>query len=752
MAIYAAIGATEQTALEQVGGNTSGGGATVIPDEGTISGTYEGNVVCENDVTMTGPVIVNGDLTVPGNLYNPDCYELVVNGTLTVAVLYFVPAIPTTPQSNITVRGDLLYIVIIYPQQGGSAATLFVGGNMTGFNGLSGSPVYASGDDDTNGANVIVYGNLTASYEFHLYGGEANTVVGGNGGNLTVYGDFNFWGIYRAYGGDAGAGNNAGNGGYVTVWGNLTVGDGGNLEINGGSSDGGLDAGYGGTLEVYGNCTMGQGTISSYGGGAYSGGRSGGDGGSVYVYGNLVVEELSNYGGDSYSDGENDKAGQGGEVYVYGDVAGYGYFDLTGGYRNGTLSTGGSAPRPDAGSIYCYGNLTAYQIDAYGGDVYTTGDVCCAAGEGGTIDVYGNLRCDYVYAYGGYADTYGNGGNGGNLYIKGDANCYEISTYGGDAYYGNGGDGDEVYIDGSAVIGDMSSEGGGSAYGNSGNGGNVYILGPLYLDDSYNGSGGNCSSTDNSKSANYSGSLYVGGLQGNATINLNGGNRSGATTASGSLSSFSGGEINVEGDATFYQLFARGGNVTTTYPIAEGGDGGYANFYGNVACDSIYLDGGDSVGGFAPGSGNQITIKGTASVNSTLSISGGDSNNSAGIGGDATNPGSGGTVILKNGGQVSYLDMSDGSGTGPGLNIVDLYLNGHCGFYQLSMADRSNARIRAYFNSPVTLKMGIMNGKTTLNNVSGSPSNDISALVTDNLFIAGGGIWYAIAGTSIFGP
>ena len=44
--------------------SAGGGGGTVIPNDGTLSGTYTGNVYCDGAATITGDVTIKG-----GNLY-----------------------------------------------------------------------------------------------------------------------------------------------------------------------------------------------------------------------------------------------------------------------------------------------------------------------------------------------------------------------------------------------------------------------------------------------------------------------------------------------------------------------------------------------------------------------------------------------------------------------------------------------------------------------------------------------------------
>ena len=90
---------------------TGGGGGSVIPNEGEVTGTYEGNLVCEGDVTVTGNLTVNGSMTVLGNFTNDGGYEVTIRGDLHAQGVYFDKADTSTPQQNFSLlarQGELL--------------------------------------------------------------------------------------------------------------------------------------------------------------------------------------------------------------------------------------------------------------------------------------------------------------------------------------------------------------------------------------------------------------------------------------------------------------------------------------------------------------------------------------------------------------------------------------------------------------------------------------------------------------------
>ena len=724
MAIFAAVGATEQTALEQVGATGGGGAATIIPNGGTLNGTYQGNVLCEGDVTMTGSVTVEGDLLVLGTFTNNGGYNLTVRGDFNARLVDFTNADPAGTTGALTVDGDFWFYILGYIQTGGIHSQLRVGGNLIGSSGFSGSPIFAYGVDGTNGADIIVYGDLTATVVNISGGLSTPSANAGNGGNLTVYGDANISDAIGANGGDSSnAGYNAGNGGNLTIYGDLTV-------VN--------------VLSAHG----GQGDEAS-----------GGNGGDLEVYGNFTTDEVEMYGGNCNSDSNLYQSGLGGHITIDGDFVCRGFCNLNGGDRFGTLTLTNSLPSPDAGSLYVRGNVSMQSdLSMNGGDINTNLNIG-NAGNGGTLSIWGSgVFGDDLRAYGGYNQS-GSGGNGGGIdSVEGNLHVDdELEIYGGTGILGSGGNGGNVYVRGSAELGYVDLSGGTGYAGDGGYAGQLDVVANLTLDDYLSLSGGSCDSTNEAYVAREGNDLYVGG---NATITgsvyATGGSRNGATTVSNTgASPANGGNLYLDGDAVFNYIDLSGGDVATDYPHAPGGGGGYLVLDGSfVGTGDIYLDGGDGVGNNG-GVGGSVFAQGTFSLpNNDFYSNGGSSNNSV-IGGDATTNGSGaGDFYLRAGGVLRYLSILDGSGPGAAPSAgVNITLAHFCTFGEMQLTDRSGVVIRAAQqvgdNVPCTLRIQSMPTKQTLNNANLSATGNISASLDDSLFISDASGWYAVAGTSI---
>ena len=700
--------------------SASGGGGTVIPDEGTLSGTYAGSVYVDGNASLAGNVTVEGNLIVNGNLTNEDGYELTVRGYLYAQYLNFNRAVTTLPQSNITVDGDMIIHGLNFVQCGGSNAQLRVGGSLTGAVGFSGVYVNGSAEPDTSGLNVIVYGDVRLA-NVNLNGG-----VSVNGA--------------------------AGNGGYMNVYGDLSLFDG--FSSIGGQNDGtGFNAGEAGSLVVYGNAAIEQ-TIAMYGGDATNGG-SAGNGGYFEVYGSAVIAEIEVYGGGCNSSSENDRSGSGGYMEVGGSLTVRGYSNLNGGSRSGTLSAPGSVAPPHAGNTLIAGNfISDGDLDARGGDVNTSGFAPCSAGNGGEFYAGGDAFIDDLELNGGYG-ALSNGGNGGNIDIYGDFTGDDLETPGGSSDNGNGGFAGTINVRGNAKIGDFYCYGGSANNGVGGNGANATFANDLIVRFDFEGYGGVCTSTDESHYSGQGANIQCRSL--NATgsyIDLRGGGRSGATTISSTGNPRpNGGSLTVNGNANFDGLDCDGGSVTTDYPNSPGGNGGNVTIYGSLTCTN-YVDsnGGSSVGNDG-GRGGNLVVHGYTQIADAFSSDGGASNDSV-IGGDATVNGAAGSLELRGGGILDIVSLLDGSGAGTApTDTVGVLLAGHCSFGQISMADRgTDTRI-----SPIrqtTLQVATMIGKQTLNDVLGNESDNISGNLADSLFFSTGapGSWFSVQGTTIFSP
>lgn len=719
--------ATEGFGTIVAGLESGGGGGSVIPDGGNVTGTYEGNLVCEGDVTVTGNLTVNGSMTVLGGFTNDGGWEVTIRGDLHAQSINFDHADTSLPQSNFTVDGDLIFTFMEFRQSGGVAAQLRVGGDLIGSAGFSGTILRGEGVDGslgvagTPGLNILVYGDMVVT-EVHVFGGSNA----------------------------AGA---AGNGGYVTVWGDCLVTF--TLDASGGNATDG-DAGVGGTVDVYGDLGIPDGTVSVRGGGATNG--NGGNGGTLDVEANFSGSEISAYGGDCTSDSELHRSGSGGNVSVYGQVTWCNYMTVSGGDRYGTLSAGNTLDSPNAGGVNVNGGIVAGDIFANGGDIYTVGFAPHSAGNGGNIYVDGNVAVSDDFEFrGGYANV-GNAGNGGYMTVEGNMAIEDDFEFGGgNADNGNAGSGGNAYCYGNLIIDECRMSGGNATNGNGGQGAYLFVKGDLIINEFYFSDGGDCNSANEAHYAGSGGSIQV---EGNFTyhgdgddIYMDGGDRYGATTVA-NLGAFAanGGNLNVGGNFVSRVLVdMQGGSVFTDYPNAPGGSGGNLYVEGSMyVSDNVYLSGGRSVGNTG-GKGGDLEVKGHAGFTS-LRTYGGDSVESVVLG-DAGQAGYAGTATFRAGlvtGEIGQVDGTAGPGGSAATNDVNLYLSGHCTIGSLDMSARANCYVRRdlSFEAPVILKVTAMPIKNTLNDVGGVATGNVSAALDGGLFMTGaGGAWYVVAGT-----
>ena len=710
--------------ITQCGGG--GGGATVIPDGGTLSGTYNGNVLCEGAATVVGEVIVNGNLTCLGTLTNSGRHQFLVIGDLHAFDINFTSDDPLLPQGNFGVSGNLYFINFNFTQSGSSSALLVVGGNLVGINGISGSVLNGYGLSDTIGLNVLVYGDLNVSNVL-LYGGEALLDSGGSGGSITVYGDANI--AYQLYmhGGDSSIdGFSAGNGGSLEVYGNLTVGESYyDIKFNGGDSINGGNAGNGGSLHVYGNCVLNTNDTSTY---------------------SVVFD-----GGDCTSNNENYRSGSAGNITVDGNLNALFPIYMIGGNRDGNLASINSLTPPDGGNIIVNGDAIIFEIDCTGGEMETSGNACGNAGSGGDITVKGNLTVDTYIHSTGADNSNGVAGSGGNINVNGNLIAEdEIQVFGGKGNRANSGESGDIDVKGNLTCSYIDAYGGDGVLGNGGNGGNITTKGNLYVGDYIYTYGGNCNSTNNTHIAGNGGNVGAKYIHVSNEINISAGDRSGMTLITNTgVGSPNSGNIDCEGDLITSSIIGNGCSCTTNFPNCAGSKGSNIYADGNVIVDYIEINGGNSVGNNA-GNGGEMYISGYVRADNIQS-NGGNANNSAGVGSDAGVNGAGGNTLKATHGFNVKTDFSVIDGTGPGsvpTNNIYINLSGSNHIRNLTVADRPGVVIRP--DGPATLKVKTMSEKNTLNDSSGSTSVDISADVDSHIYISDGDTWYGIAGTTIF--
>jgi len=710
-------------------GLEAGGGGSVIPDEGGISGTYEGNLVCLGDVYVAGDLEVKGSMLVRGDFINDGGHEVTIRGDLHAQGIYFDKAVTATPQQNFRVDGDLIFTYMEFRQCGNTAAQLRVGGDLIGATGgFPGSVLQSEGIDGdavlagTNGLDIIVYGKLQVG-AVYVYGGGNLLGNAGNGGTIIVYGDCN-----------------------ALI----------NLNLSGGDATNGA-AGNGGNLSAYADVVIPDGTLSVRGGNGTDG--SAGDGGNAYVEGNFSGSEISAYGGDCTSNSELHRSGSGGNITVSGQVTYCVFMTVSGGDRFGTLLVGNVLAPPDAGDINVNGGISANDVFAVGGSVFTANFAPHNAGNGGYLDTDGSLLVsDDLQFEGGYA-TQGDGGNGGEVYVEGHASIEDdFDMDGGDADNGNGGNGGQAYFYADLGLDEVRMYGGSGTNGNGGNGASLFVKGNLTVNEFYNGQGGVCNSTNETHYAGSGGSINVEGnfhYEGdNDDYYAPGGNRTGATTvANVGATPANGGSLNVGGNFTSKEpVILSAGGVFTDYPFGPGGNAG--NLYVDGSCyvsAGIYLNGGRAVGSTA-GNGGYAQINGHAGF-TQLTCDGGQAAQSVLLG-DAGTAGTAGTVTFRAGvstGEISQLDGPFEAGGSAPVGEVDLYLAGNCTIGTIDMTARANTYIRqnTSFDNPVVLKVTSLPAKNTLNDAIGVATGDVSAGL-NGLFITGtGGTWYAIAGTIV---
>ena len=691
-----------------------GGGCTVIEDGGSLTGTYDCNVVCLGDVTMTANVEILSNLFVAGSLTNTSGYNLLVGGDFHGHGVDWTRTITTLPQGELQVDGDFFFTQIAFPQYAATTSTLRVGGDLIGITGFSGSQIGAAGFNGTSGAQIIVYGDLVSSVLVANSNFNENTA--GAGGSVIVYGDLKVWSILDLTGGPCLNGP-AGNGGLLDVYGDITAGA---LLLGGGS------------------CTNGN----------------GGNGGSIECEGNLTAQEISFIGGLCVSDDSTHRAGSGGNIFLYGSLICSGFINGNGGDREGVLVAAGAEAPPNAGTIEVQGSLTANSIDLQGGRVFTVGFAPHAGGNGGTLNVDGPLTLtEDLDMFGGYSYT-GDGGAGGNLLLQADAlidDDFEIN--GGYSDNGNGGIAGDVFVRGNLSFADGRWWGGDAINGNGGNGPSVTVEGSVYCPYYISGEGGSCSSTNEIHSAGSGGVLTVRSdlfYGDDGDLRLGGGIRSGATTVANLAGAApNAGNLNVEGNVTsLSDINLVGGSVVTDYPNAPGGSGGSANIGGSFSGFDIMLYAGSSIGNNG-GAGGTFECKGPARFD-TLSVAGGPSYDSV-VGPDAQNEGSSGSVTLLSGGVGNTILMSDGGNGTAATAPVRLAFNGTLTVYAVNMTDRVDSWIVSY-NAliPAIFKVNAMADKQTLNNDVGTVTANISADLADSIFMTGtSSTWYAIAGVAI---
>jgi len=429
-----------------------GGGVVIIEDDGEISGTYNTSVLCIGDATIAGATTIKGDLIVQDDLYNGGGYELRVYGNLTADDLFFDPDEGLTQQESLYVYGNLTCEDFEFTQILNSNAEVVVNGDL-----IMDGELTAGGQDGADGLDIEVDGDCIVEY-IYLDGGSSSVRNAGNGGGLTVGGDL----ISAQLSLDGGDFNgdeeifNAGNGGDIQVDGDMVVSRNEDWDNEGDEDDGYVSC-LGGDLD---NGALGH----------------AGDGGYIHVDGNITAYNIDLRGGDCDTESNNGYSGQGGDLYVGGNCTVADEIQVSGGDRNGLSNVVSDLPAPHAGDVYVYGNCTTRNFYGEGGDVNCFSNTIGSGGNGSEVDVYGTLTVhDEFSVTGGYCRL-SNGGNGGDVDVRSSLQCDYLNSEGGNSETGNGGNGGTIDVD-MNHSGSVDISGGSSNTGNGGRGGYIYVDG-----------------------------------------------------------------------------------------------------------------------------------------------------------------------------------------------------------------------------------------------------------------------------------
>ena len=695
-----------------------GGGVTVIPDGGTISGVYQGDVLCEGGVTFADNVTIYGSLnTKQGICVNTEGYGLVVGGNwLSDAVDFNVGE--GGIQYPIRIDGDWIFreVDIEYT-------------NASGGIGYQG---------------VIVSGDLIGTdYEDDSTYFRIDGLLGNRGGHVYVHGNVSLY-HFSARGGGSTETLAAGEGGYLTVQGNLKCRD---LFFEGGdSSFADMDAGAGGEVDVEGDLFADD--IRLQGGDSNLGGNAG-NGGTLAVRGSAYADEVDIFGGYCNSDSPDYRAGNGGYLSVRGQIN-IDECSLIGGDRSGTLASANSLAQSNGGNVDCGSNAYFDNLYVYGGSVYTTNHAPQAGGNGGSVTITGNLFVEYFSGNGGQSNLTSYTGNGSYVYVGGSLQTDNFYFEGGVANSGVSGNGGQLYVGsdisvtysifgfGGSGDGAFCSQGGNGAYINSN--GNIKAE-SIYIQ------GGDCNNCEmNDARGGLGGTLSGYNITIQNDINVSGGSiaNSSAVPLSPPAQTPNAGQVTAYGNLIVSTFDGNGGNSFTGAASCPGGNGAEINVRGIlVAFVEVSLNGGTGTGRTG---GNGGIINAESSVNVVnLEAIGGDS-----IGDAPVTAGRGGNITIKGGGKCSNINMADGIGGSAPTEASLLVVGGTFTAGVVTLSDRVNAQLKPYSDFTTILKLVSMPDKSSLTSDSGVDTDPISPIISDSIFLStASGDWVVLQGIPI---
>lgn len=701
------------------GGGGGGGGVTIIPDGGTISGVYQGDVLCEGGVIFANNVTIYGSLnTKQGFCVNNEGYGLIVGGTWISDEVDFNVGNGGV-QNPIEIQGDWIFrnVDIEYTNASGGIGYygVIISGDLIGTDYENNSTHFRiNGLPGNRGGYVYVYGNVNL-YNYSARGGEAtNTLAGEQGGYLTVEGNLKCRDLFFEGGDSNFAGMNAGSGGEIDVEGDLLADD---IRLQGGDSDLGGNAGNGGDLNVRGV---------------------------------IYAEEVDIFGGYCNSDDSSYRAGSGGNMSIRGEIN-IDECNLNGGERSGTLSSGNSVGDANGGNVSCRSNAYFDELYTNGGNVYTSNHAPHAGGSGGSVDVTGNLFVEYFEGNGGQSNLTSYTGNGSYVNVGSSLQVNTFYFQGGAANTGVCGNGGQLYVSGELKIMNILSGLGGTGDGpfctQGGNGGVVNATGDISA-ESIVLSGGDCynSYLANSPRGGIGGNLIGNNITCRSSIQISGGTLGNSEVASLNApgESPNAGQINSYGNLIASSIIGNGGSSFTGGPSSQGGNGAGISVKGNlILYSAISINGGTS-SEREGGNGGSLDVDGSVSIVSLQSI-GGDS-----IGGIPLIAGSGGNTVFKGGGKCSVINMSDGIGGSVPAGASWLVVGGTLTVGTVSIPNRSNGQIKPYSDYTAILKLVSMPEKTSLTSDSGVDTDSISSLISDSIFLSTAiGDWFVLQGIPI---
>ena len=292
--------------------------------------------------------------------------------------------------------------------------------------------------------------------------------------------------------------------------------------------------------------------------------------------------------------------------------------------------------------------------------------------DGGDVIVSGSVVTGQIVASGGACDPgVTNGGNGGDVLIKGTCSLDAAFALSGILTNGGGapGGGAATNVDGGnagfiAVLGALTANsfavvdatGPSAVNGNGGNGSAVTLLGANFLFGGVFTFGGDCDSNNDLHIAGNGGQITTGGA---STILLGltsrGGDRIGTLSAITSATpGAAGGDIQCFAALVTNDIIARGGDVSTTVGAnRNGGSGGDLNINAELYCGNIELRGGNCTFGSGGDSGSFTCLTSAFTGNCDFS------------GGTSTDIGSGGSA-----GSANFQNLSCGAFSASGGSAV----------------------------------------------------------------------------------